>query len=333
MLTHVSVAMTSAPLAASSWRPDDGDAPPGLRRDLGGAGQDGAVRLVAVRRADAHVHARRRSAEKIRMRHVVGAVPEVRERQPCQRVDATPGVGDCGEVRKDLARVELVGERVDNGHARDRGHLLDPLLPVGAPHDGSDLAVQNLRGVGDGFAPAHLGATRVDDEREAPELGDADGEGDARAGGVLVEEHGDGLGAEEGLRVVPVALERERELEDLPLFGGGEVVVPQEVARHDVPFVALAARKPASQSVNVSASAAVRYQRGHEPDGVGARGVDDEASLARRRDRVGGHRRVELDAEHEALAAHVRDAGDGERRLSGCAPRRPWRCRGAPRSR
>ena len=59
---------------------------------------------------------------------------------------------DRQEVGEDLARVELVGEGVDDGHARVRRHLLDPVLAVGPPHDGLRTAGQDAGDVGDRLA-------------------------------------------------------------------------------------------------------------------------------------------------------------------------------------
>ena len=66
------------------------------------------------------------------------------------------------EVGEDLARVELVGERVDHRHARVRGHLLEALLGVRAPDDGRDLAAEHPCGVRDRLALADLGEVAVD---------------------------------------------------------------------------------------------------------------------------------------------------------------------------
>jgi hypothetical protein len=73
---------------------------------------------------------------------------------------------------------------------------------------------------------------RVDLERHATELGDADGERDAGAQARLVEEQGDRLRPGERAEGLTVGLHRLRQVEYLGLFGRGEVIVAQEVPRH-----------------------------------------------------------------------------------------------------
>jgi hypothetical protein len=85
------------------------------------------------------------AAERVRVAHVVGAVAEVRHSEPRE----PPLVLDDGlPVGQDLARVEVVAQRVDDRHARVRGHVLQPCLVVGAPHDGAGHATQHPGGVG-----------------------------------------------------------------------------------------------------------------------------------------------------------------------------------------
>ena len=102
-----------------------------------------------------------------------------------------PVLADGEQVGERLAGVELVGERVDDGYAGVGGHLLEPGLLVGAPHDGRRLPAEHARRVGDGLADADLREGAVDDHREATELGDPRGEGRLGAQGRLVEEHRD----------------------------------------------------------------------------------------------------------------------------------------------
>ena len=126
------------------------------------------------------------------MPHVAGGVADEGERLPGQ---VAAVLADREQVGEGLAGVELVGERVDDGYAGVRGHLLEPGLLVGAPDDERRLPTEHASGVGDRLAHADLGERPVDDHREAAELGDARGEGRLGAQGRLVEEHGHRAGA------------------------------------------------------------------------------------------------------------------------------------------
>ena len=97
------------------------------------------------------------------------------------------------QVGEDLTGVELVGERVDDRDGRRRGHGLDAGVPKGPPDDRVDVAGQHPRGVLDGLLAAKLHGAAVHDDRVSAELADADVEGEPGAGGVLLEDRGDGL--------------------------------------------------------------------------------------------------------------------------------------------
>ena len=72
-----------------------------------GVEHDRLGRQVVRRGADAHVHSREGAAQQVAVRHVVGAVAHVGEREPGEGVDSPTSVGNGGEVREDLARVEV----------------------------------------------------------------------------------------------------------------------------------------------------------------------------------------------------------------------------------
>src|SRR5690606_33897017 len=133
-------------------------------------------------------------------------------------------------------------------------------LCEGAPHDGGDLALEHPGGVGRGLLAAQLAALDAEDQGYASEVGNTGGEGDPRARGRLVEDHGDGLRTGEWLLGEPVSLELQREFENLVLLGLAEVVVAQEVAGHGAtPFcTASSVASKSSRNSDTSASPTIR---------------------------------------------------------------------------
>ena len=154
-------------------------APPSTNRGCG---------LETGWRGDGHVDARGHAAEHQRVRHVVGAVAEVGQPQPRQRALA---LGERLQVGEHLARVELVGQRVDDRHRRTGCHRGQPFLGERPPHDGVDVARQHPAGVLQRLLAAELGAAAVDDDGVPAELRDAHLEREPGAGRVLLEDHGD----------------------------------------------------------------------------------------------------------------------------------------------
>ncbi len=75
------------------------------------------------------------------------------------------------QVGEDLARVELVGERVDHRDRGRRGHRGHPGLREGPPHHGVDVAGQHPRGVLDGLLAAELHGAAVDHDRRGRRAG------------------------------------------------------------------------------------------------------------------------------------------------------------------
>ncbi len=163
------------------------------------------------------------------MRHVVRAVADVGERAPRERAEA---LGHRLQVGEDLARVELVGQRVDHRDRARARQLLDAVLAGRAPGDRGDLPGEHPGDVGDRLAAPDVRLGRVDLKRQAAELGDADGERDAGAQARLVEEQGDRLRPGQRAEGLAVRLHRLRQVEDLGLLGRAEVVVAQEVPWH-----------------------------------------------------------------------------------------------------
>ena len=95
----------------------DGDRAARARRRAAGRRRRRRVGQVAGGRADPHVHPGVGAAEQVGVRHVVGAVAQVGQREAGQ---APAPLADGLQVGEDLARVERVGERVDDGHAGSR---------------------------------------------------------------------------------------------------------------------------------------------------------------------------------------------------------------------
>ena len=55
---------------------------------------------------------------------------------------------DRQQVGQKLARVEVIGQRVDDRHPGSRGHLFETRLRVRAPDDRCHLPLEHARGVG-----------------------------------------------------------------------------------------------------------------------------------------------------------------------------------------
>ena len=207
---------------------DRAGTPAGLLRAGLRVPQDLGVGGEPVGRAHPDVQARGDAAEQQRVRHVVRAVAEVGQGQPGEAPEA---LADRLQVGQHLAGVEGVGERVHDRDGGGRGHLLDPRVRPGAPHDRRGVARHHPGGVGDRLAAAQLAGPGVDDHRRAAELGDAGLEGQPGAGGRLVEQHRDRARALQGAARERRGLERVGQVQDLPLLGRGEVVVAEQVPK------------------------------------------------------------------------------------------------------
>ena len=199
-----------------------------------GVRDDGRIRArTRSGNRDAHVHARGRAGEQVAS---APCCPRRRRRRRRVRPCEPPLVlADREQVGEQLARVEVVGERVDDGHAWCRPpSLRGPPARRCARRSPTTMPLEHARGVGRGLLAAELAVRGRDDQRAAAEVGDADREAHARAGGRLVEDDGDGLRAGEGLRAPAVLLHLDGQVEDLGLLGRGEVVVAEEVAGHGI---------------------------------------------------------------------------------------------------
>ena len=113
------------------------------------------VELVGVGRGDDDVHAcdHRRAHE--RAADVVG-IADVGQAHAAQV--GAEALAQRQQVGQRLARVVIVGEAVDHGHARELGQLVDVGLRERADHDRVEVAREHHRGVAHRLAAARAGA-------------------------------------------------------------------------------------------------------------------------------------------------------------------------------
>ena len=150
------------------------------------------------------------------MGHVAATVTEERDGEPGEfALVFLNGL----QVGEQLARVELVAQRVDNRNARAIGHFFETGLRERAPHNRGDLAFEHACRVGDALFAGELTVTSLNDKWLTAEVGDADGETHARARRRLVEDDRDRLRAVERAVREAVRLDLGCECEHLSLFG------------------------------------------------------------------------------------------------------------------
>ena len=125
------------------------------------------VELVGVGRRDDDVAARDHGGADERAADVVG-VADVGQAQAAQV--GAEALAQRQQVGERLARVMVVGEAVDHGHARELGELVDVGLRVRADHDRVEVAREHHRGVAHGLAAAELQLALRQVERVAAEL-------------------------------------------------------------------------------------------------------------------------------------------------------------------
>src|SRR5262249_26512084 len=95
-------------------------------------------------------------------------------------VEGPEGLLDGEEVTERLARVEVVGEAVDDRTGGMGGELLDLGVLEGAQDDGVDVLADGAGEVGDAFALAEGGVAAGEKNAAAAEPQDRRLEGDAR---------------------------------------------------------------------------------------------------------------------------------------------------------
>src|SRR4051794_3444203 len=167
------------------------------------------------------------------MRHVV-AIADPRD---AQAIEAGGAVLEHGhQIREQLARVKLVGERVDDRDVRGGGQRLQPLVTERADHDRMQIARKDARRVVERFVAADLQVATGETEWIAAELDDRDLERDARARRGLLHQERDALARERPRMFgrAAHALERARTIEQGSELDWCEVEQAQEVAWHDV---------------------------------------------------------------------------------------------------
>src|SRR5699024_2303392 len=152
------------------------------------------------------------------------------------------------------------------------GHLLDALLPVGAPDDRAHLPADDPGDVGDRLARADLREVAVDDHRVAAELGDPGGEGELGAQRRLVEDDRHGLRTGERLDEVTLGLEPRGEVEDALLLLRVQVVVREEVSGHGCSCAACS-RMPGRAPTNPASCSVVMVSGGARRSVSGATGL------------------------------------------------------------
>ncbi len=179
------------------------------------------------------------------MRDVV-TVPEISQ---CQSGKITFFLPDRLQVGKRLARVGVVGKRVDHGHRSRRGQPFQPLLRERPYDDHIDVPAEDGGRVLDGLAPAKLGGRRVHHHRVPAELGHGDVEGQPGPGGGLLEQqHHRTAGKRPGLAGTRAAgrLQPVRRVQDGGLFLRRQVGVEEEVSGHETASKANRASNKAS---------------------------------------------------------------------------------------
>ena len=99
---------------------------------------------------------------------------------------------ECEQVSHDLTGVKFVGETIDDRYARIGCKAFDLGLFIGADHHQIDHAADDFGRIFDGLGSAQLAVTRGQVNHGAAHLVHASFKTDARAGGGLFKNHGQG---------------------------------------------------------------------------------------------------------------------------------------------
>ena len=177
------------------------------------------VGLVAGRAGDPDVHGGERAGLHQRVRDVV-AVADVGHGDVLELAEVLLQREQVGER---LARMVVIGQRVDHRHRRRGGDRFDVRLRERADDDRRAVGGQDARRVGDRLAAAELELVGAQHDRHRPEPVDGRLDRDARARRRLGEVARDRLAAQ---RLVPAARP--------PLHRGGELEQLLELTRAQV---------------------------------------------------------------------------------------------------
>ena len=197
-----------------------------------------AARVISVvgpvpgRAGEPELEARERRGLHQRVRDVV-AVAHVGD---LEALEAAEALAKGQQVGQRLARVVVVGERVDHGHRGRLGHLLHVALRERPDDDRGAVGGHDARRVGDRLAAAELQLVRAQHDRQGAEPVDRGLDRYTRARGRLREVTRDGLarqrvepaprvrlhlGRERQERLEPAGREV-RDAEEVVLRGGGD---------------------------------------------------------------------------------------------------------------
>ncbi|KAF5289491.1 hypothetical protein FQR65_LT20825 [Abscondita terminalis] len=191
-----------------------------LARRLAAEGQR-LVDLVAAGRADMD-----REAQQVgRLQPGVGHVVAIADPGDGLALDRAAVLDEGEDVGQDLAGMELVGQAVDDGHARVLGKAHDLVLAVGADHHQVGHAADDARAVLDGLGAAQLAVARGQVDHRAAELVHAGLEAHAGARAGLLEDHGQRAVAQRVvlLVVLELLLDQGRAFEQVGVLVGREV--------------------------------------------------------------------------------------------------------------
>ncbi len=106
--------------------------------------------------------------------------------------------------------------------------LHDVIVRIGAGHDAVDIAREDLRGVGDGLAPAELNVATRQEETLAAELEHPHLEAHTSPSRGLLEDHRQALALESTRMALRICFDSGGEIEQTCSLVGGEIVGRQE---------------------------------------------------------------------------------------------------------
>ncbi len=236
------------------------------------------------------------------------------------------------DIGEDLAGMKLVGQAVDHRHARIRGETLDDFLTIGANHHQIDHARKHLRRIFDGLATAQLAIAGIDVDGRAAELVHAGLEAQPGAGGVLLENHRQGAIDQGLVRLVAFELgldqrgAGENVVVLLTVQVGKLQIVPQRGFHHSLLGCLLCVlfrgrvlqkiKHRGNQRLHQRVSLLLgEDQRWQQADNPLLRDVEQHPALQHPPHQRTG-RPVELDADHQALTAHLHHASMAGKRMT-----------------